>query len=158
MAKVVQTENLSEHIVRDTFRDDLRANAGASGSGKLLIDPNDSSRDSSHPFIVTSFPDTEPLYPMIVVREGGDSAERPDRRHDFHEHDYRVLVQIGAVSTTTMFSLRDGVRAWFEDNIEFLASEGFEDCRIESSNRSDWDSEVSTATWQTAFAGIVNTE
>jgi hypothetical protein len=157
MANVVQTENLSEHIVRDTFRDSLRANAGAQGSKEYLIDPEDANRDDAHPFIVTSFPDTKPLYPMIVVREGADSAERPDRRHDLHEHQYQVLVQYAASSSTAMFQLRDGIKAWFEDNIEFLESEGFEDATIGNASRADWDSEVSTASGQIPFGGIVNT-
>lgn len=157
MAQVIQTKNLSEHIVRDTFRDGLRGVAGPNAAD-TLTDPKDSSRDSAHPFIVTSFPDTDPLYPMIVCSEAADSAVRPDRRKDLHEHDYRVLVQIGAISATTMFSLRDGVRAWFEDNIDFLESEGFEDAEIESSTRADWDTDSQTETWQITFAGLVNTQ
>ena len=156
MANVVQTENLSEHIVRDTFRDSLRSVAGPNDSD-TLTDPEDANRDDAHPFIVTSFPDTKPLYPMIVVREGADSAERPDRRHDLHEHQYQVLVQYSASSSTAMFSLRDGIKAWFEDNIEFLESEGFEDASIGSATRADWDSEVSTASGQIPFDGLVNT-
>lgn len=156
MANVVQTENLSEHIVRDTFRDSLRSVAGPSASD-TLTDPEDANRDDAHPFIVTSFPDTKSLYPMIVVREGADSAERPDRRHDLHEHQYQVLVQYAASSATTMFSLRDGIKAWFEDNIEYLESEGFEDATIGSASRADWDSEVSTASGQIPFDGLVNT-
>lgn len=156
MANVVQTEELSEHIVRDVFRDSLRSEAGPDDSDRLT-DPRDGDRDDSHPFIVTSFPNTKPLYPMIVVREGSDSAERPDRRHTLHEHQYEVLVQIGASSTTTMFSLRDGVKAWFEENIEYLESEGFEDATMGSATRADWDSDVSTATMQIPFEGIVNT-
>jgi len=56
-----------------------------------------------------------------------------------------------------MFSLRDGIKAWFEDNIEFLEGQGFEDAVIGNSSRADWDSEVSTASGQIPFDGIVNT-
>lgn len=156
MANVVQTENLSEHIVRDTFRDGLRSAAGPNPSD-TITDPEDANRDGEHPFIVTSFPDTSPLYPMIVVREGSDSGERPDRRHDLHEHQYEVLVQYAASSSTVMFSIRDGIKAWFEDNIAWLESEGFEDAVMGSSTTADWDSSVSTSSGQIPFEGTVNT-
>lgn len=153
---VIQAGNLSTAIVRDLWRDNLRAAAGPNDAD-ALTDPKSSERDDSHPFVVTSYPDTKPLYPMIIVREGADSAARPDRRHTLHEHDYQVLVQIGAKSSTTMFDLRDSVKAWFEGNIEMLEGNGFEDAVMGDSARVDWDGETSTETTQIPFNGVVNT-
>lgn len=153
---VIATENLSTEIVVNQFRDPLRAAAGPNDTD-TITDPKAASRDSAHPFIVTSFPSTDLLYPLIVVREGGDSGSRPDRRVDLHEHEYDVVIQIATISTTTYFDLRDSIRGWFEDRIETLAGNGYEDAELVSAPRTNWDNDVDTTTGELVFRGVVNT-
>jgi hypothetical protein len=154
---VIATENLSTEIVLHQFRDRLR-NVSGPNDADTLTDPKAGSRDSGHPFIVTSFPDTKPLYPMVIVREAGDAGSRPDRRVDLHEHEYDVAVEILTRSSTTYFDLRDSIRGWFEDAIETLAANGFEDGEIVSANRTNWENDVSVVSGGVVFRGTVNTK
>lgn len=153
---VIPTEELSTEIVVNQFRDPLR-NAAGPNKADTITDPNAASRDDAHPFIVTSFPDTSPLYPMVIVGEDGDSGSRPDRRVDLHEHDYDVRVRILAKSSTTYFDLRDSIRGWFADRVDTLAANGFEDASIASSGRIDWENDISVEAGQVVFNGTVNT-
>lgn len=152
----IAAANLSEEIIVTQFRDRLRTEAG--DGTKDLDDPKSGSRGSGDPsFIVTSFPDDHPFYPHVVVREAGDTGRRPDRRVDIHQHTYLVEALVLAASATNLFSIRDGIRNWFENNIETLGNNGYQDGEIASSTPANWEADLSVETWQLTFTGEVFT-
>lgn len=157
MATVIQTANLSREIILNQFRDPMRAEVGSVGSGARFEDPQSGSRDSAHPFIVTSYPSSDILYPMIVVQEAGDSGRRPDARVGLTEHNYAVSIQIGATSSTTLFDLRDSFRAWFEARIDTFNANGFEDPELTPSGRPSWESDPKIKAVELAAEGTVTT-
>lgn len=159
MATVIKTENLSKEIILNQFRNPLRQAVGPN-EADTITDPVHSERDRTNNeyMITTSRPDSPRLYPLIVVREGGDSGSRPDRRADLHEHEYDVVTEILTKSDTTYFDLRDSVRAWFENRIDTLNGNGYEDAEIVSANRTQWEAEASVVSGEIVFRGTVNTK
>ena len=132
MSQVIAAADLSTEIVQNQFRAPLQT--AADDSNVPLTDPRASKRDDTDPeippFVLPSFPDQDPLYPHLIVSEADDQAERPDQRADLHQHTYGVAVTIYARSTTQLNKLTDGVRDWFEDQIDTLEDNGFTDPMI----------------------------
>lgn len=154
MATVIPRSELSDRIVRGLFRDELREASGAVGSGAAIEDPR--ANDRSGAFVLTSRPDRDTLYPILIVEEGGDSGSRPDRRLELHEHAYDVRVTVQATNSTHRMRIKDQLRGWFEANIDLLNTEGFEDPEI-SVNPATWGSDPRVEELEVTFSGIVNT-
>jgi len=132
MSTVIPASELSTEIVQNQFRAPLQT---AADDGSVpLTDPSASNRDGSDPeippFVLPSFPDQDPLYPHLIVSEAGDDATRPDQRANLHQHTYEVEVKVLARSTTQLNKIGDGVRDWFEDQIDKLEDNGFTDPEI----------------------------
>lgn len=152
----VPSKDLSEEIVKTQFRDRLRTEAAASGED--LNDPKSGSRTTDDPeFVLTAFPDDNPFYPHIIVSESGDAGNRLGHSPMF-QHNYAVEAAILALSSTNMFSIRDGVRHWFERNIDTLGNNGFQDGEVISSSRMNWEPDPKVTSWQVTFGGTVITE
>ena len=116
----ISSRSLSTAIIRDLFRDGLRA-AVAAGD---IADPSSARRKTAAPMILSEFPDQGLLYPHIIVSEASDVGDRPDSRADLWQHTYAVGIEIHAKSSTQMFRLRDEVRAWVEVHVDMLNAAG----------------------------------
>src|SRR5690554_4728475 len=119
----ISSSSLSTAIIRDLFRDGLRA-AVAAGD---IADPSSARRKTAAPMILSEFPDQGLLYPHIIVSEASDVGDRPDSRADLWQHTYAVGIEIHAKSSTQMFRLRDEARAWVEGHVDTLNAAGFTD-------------------------------
>ncbi len=149
----ISSRSLSTAIIRDLFRDGLRA-ALAAGD---ISDPSSARRNGAAPMVLTEFPDRGLLYPHIVVGEGSDVGDRPDSRADLWQHTYAVGIEIHAKSSTQMFRIRDEVRAWVEGNVDVLNAAGFTDPQISPGISMTWDRSEEVRRWKIVVKGTVYT-
>lgn len=147
----------SKTICRDTIRDGLRA--AATDSAQPLDDPEDSGsgRGDGSEFVLTSYPSRNVTYPHVVVREVGDSGGRLDSRSDLWLHDYSVRVELLARSATEAMNLRDGVKAWFQQNVDTLRDAGFVDVGIDSATPMNYEGDASVDALQVTYSGDLYT-
>ena len=153
MGTTVPSDSLSKNIVRDLWRDQLRA---AVTAGKIT-DPNAATRPAKSPMVVTELPDKKRHYPHIVVSEAADVSGRPDIRADVWKHDYTVGLEIHAKTSTDVFKLRDQVRGWIEGNTATLNQLNFHDAEIVSTVSMSWDATEQVRRWRIAVRGTVYT-
>lgn len=149
----INSSSLSTAIIRDLFRDGLRA-AVAAGD---IFDPSSAGRKGAAPMVLTEFPDRGLLYPHIVVGEGSDVGDRPDSRADLWQHTYAVGIEIHAKSSTQMFRLRDEVRAWVEEHVDMLNAAGFTDPQTSPGISMTWDRSEEVRRWKIVVKGTVYT-
>ncbi|HKM25266.1 MAG TPA: hypothetical protein VJY40_06465 [Corynebacterium sp.] len=149
----ISSSSLSTAIIRDLFRDGLRA-AVAGGD---IADPSSARRNGAAPMVLTEFPDRGLLYPHIVVGEGSDVGDQPDSRADLWQHTYAVGIEIHAKSSTQMFRLRDEVRAWVEGNVDTLNAAGFTDPQMSPGIPMNWDANEQIRRWKFVVKGTVYT-
>ncbi len=149
----ISSSSLSTAIIRDLFRDGLRA-AIAAGD---IADPSSARRKTAAPMILSEFPDQGLLYPHIIVSEASDVGDRPDSRADLWQHMYAVGIEIHAKSSTQMFRLRDEVRAWVEGNVDTLNVAGFTDPQISPGIPMNWDANEQIRRWKFVVKGTVYT-
>lgn len=149
----ISSRSLSTAIIRDLFRDGLRA-AVAAGD---IADPSSARRKTAAPMILSEFPDQGLLYPHIIVSEASDVGDRPDSRADLWQHMYAVGIEIHAKSSTQMFRLRDEVRAWVEGNVDTLNVAGFTDPQISPGIPMNWDANEQIRRWKFVVKGTVYT-
>lgn len=149
----ISSRSLSTAIIRDLFRDGLRA-AVAAGD---IFDPSSARRNGAAPMVLTEFPDRGLLYPHIVVSEASDVGDRPDSRADLWQHTYAVGIEIHAKSSTQMFRIRDEVRAWVEGNVDMLNAAGFTDPQISPGISMTWDANEQIRRWKFVIKGTVYT-
>ncbi len=149
----ISSRSLSTAIIRDLFRDGLRA-AVAAGD---IFDPSSARRNGAAPMVLTEFPDRGLLYPHIVVGEGSDVGDRPDSRADLWQHTYAVGIEIHAKSSTQMFRIRDEVRAWVEGNVDVLNAAGFTDPQMSPGISMTWDRSEEVRRWKIVVKGTVYT-
>lgn len=149
----ISSRSLSTAIIRDLFRDGLRA-AVAAGD---IFDPSSARRNGAAPMVLTEFPDRGLLHPHIVVGEGSDVGDRPDSRADLWQHTYAVNIEIHATSSTQMFRIRDEVRAWVEGNVDTLNAAGFTDPQISPGISMNWDANEQIRRWKFVIKGTVYT-
>lgn len=157
MATVIPREKLSERIVKDLFRASLKEASGPESEDPEIVDPKEGERTSNQRFVHSSRPSRSPLYPILIVEEGADTASRPDRRVDLHEHQYDVLVTIQAASSTNLSRIKDQLRGWFENNIDMFNANGYEDPEIISAPRTDFNPDQAIEEKTFTFQGTVNT-
>lgn len=153
MGLTVPNDSLSTAIIRDLWRDSLRA-AVAAGT---ITDPFAAKRPTGSPLVVTSLPDRSRYYPHIVVGEASDTSSRPDLRGDVWRHQYSVSLEVCAESNTHMYALRDALRGWIETNAATLNAAGFVDAEIVSSTSMNWDSTADVKKWRIVVRGFVYT-
>lgn len=149
----ISSRSLSTAIIRDLFRDGLRA-AVAAGD---IFDPSSARRNGAAPMVLTEFPDRGLLYPHIIVSEVSDVGDRPDSRADLWQHTYAVGIEIHAKSSTQMFRIRDEVRAWVEGNVDMLNAAGFTDPQISPGISMTWDANEQIRRWKFVIKGTVYT-
>ncbi len=149
----ISSRSLSAAIIRDLFRDGLRA-AVAAGD---IFDPSSAGRKGAAPMIMTELPDRGLLYPHIIVSEASDVGGRPDSRADLWQHTYAVGIEIHAKSSTQMFRLRDEVRAWVETHVDALNAAGFTDPQISPGIPMTWDQSEEIRRWKFVVKGTVYT-
>ena len=149
----ISSSSLSTAIIRDLFRDGLRA-AIATGD---ISDPSSARRNGAAPMVLTEFPDQGLLYPHIIVSEASDVGGRPDSRADLWQHTYAVGIEIHAKSSTQMFRIRDEVRAWVERNVDTLNTAGFTDPQISPGIPMTWDQGEEIRRWKFVVKGTVYT-
>ena len=149
----ISSRSLSTAIIRDLFRDGLRA-AVAAGD---IADPSSARRKTAAPMILSELPDRGLLYPHIIVSEASDVGDRPDSRADLWQHTYAVGIEIHAKSSTQMFRLRDEVRAWVEGNVDTLNAAGFTDPQISPGIPMNWDANEQIRRWKFVVKGTVYT-
>lgn len=149
----ISSRSLSTAIIRDLFRDGLRA-AVAAGD---IFDPSSARRKGAAPMVMTELPDQGLLYPHIIVGEGSDVADRPDSRADLWQHAYAVGIEIHAKSSTQMFRIRDEARAWVEEHVDVLNAAGFTDPQISPGISMTWDQSEEIRRWKFVVKGTVYT-
>lgn len=149
----ISSRSLSTAIIRDLFRDGLRA-AVAAGD---IFDPSSARRNGAALMVLTEFPDRGLLYPHIVVSEASDVGDRPDSRADLWQHTYAVGIEIHAISSTQMFRIRDEVRAWVEAHVDALNAAGFTDPQIFPGIPMTWDANEQIRRWKIVVKGTVYT-
>lgn len=149
----ISSSSLSTAIIRDLFRDGLRA-AVAAGD---IADPSSARRKTAAPMILSEFPDQGLLYPHIIVSEASDVGDRPDSRADLWQHTYAVGIEIHAKSSTQMFRLRDEARAWVEGHVDTLNAAGFTDPQISPGIPMNWDANEQIRRWKFVVKGTVYT-
>jgi len=152
----IPASELTTEIIRNGFRAELQDYADTDGTG--LADPRVADRgDKTPPFVLTSYPAGDPLYPHIIVEEFDDSSSPIDRRQsDFHVHDFAVQVTVEARSSTEKFELKDGVRAFLQEREPALRNRGFAGLEYTATS-ADWDPTSKTASWQATVTGLVHT-
>lgn len=153
MTTEISSRSLSTAIIRDLFRDGLRA-AVAAGD---IFDPSSARRNGAAPMVLTEFPDRGLLYPHIIVSEASDVGDRPDSRADLWQHTYAVGIEIHAKSSTQMFRLRDEVRAWVEEHVDMLNAAGFSDPQTSPGIPMTWDANEQIRRWKIVVKGTVYT-
>lgn len=149
----ISSRSLSTAIIRDLFRDGLRA-AVAAGA---IFDPSSARRAGAASMVMTEFPDQGVLYPHVIVSEASDVGDRPDSRADLWQHTYAVGIEIHAKSSTQMFRIRDEVRAWVEGNVDVLNAAGFTDPQISPGISMTWDRSEEVRRWKFVIKGTVYT-
>jgi hypothetical protein len=153
---VLAPETLEATLVRDVIRDGLRAQAAGSGP---LEDPMAVARVAAGgaPFVMTSFPDRNPFYPLIIVAEQSGTSEPPDARFDFWEDTYAVAFRILAESTTHVKNIKDQVKNWIKANKRVLQDAGYSDVKIISDTPATWDPTNNVKEWRIVISGRVYT-
>lgn len=151
MGTTVPSDALSETIIRDLWRDHLRA------ATSTIVDPNAATRPPKSPMVITEFPDRSIHYPHIVISEAADVSRRPDIRGDLWLHQYTVGIDIYAKTSTHLFRLRDQVRGWIESNTAALNAANFHDAEVVSSVSASWDAGEQVRRWRIAVRGTVYT-
>ena len=149
----ISSRSLSTAIIRDLFRDGLRA-AIAAGD---ISDPSSAGRKGAAPMIMTELPDRGLLYPHIIVSEASDVSDTPDSRADLWQHTYAVGIEIHAKSSTQVFRLRDEVRAWVEEHVDMLNAAGFTDPQVSPGIPMNWDADEKIRRWKFVVKGTVYT-
>ena len=149
----ISSRSLSTAIIRDLFRDGLRA-AVAAGD---IADPSSARRKTAAPMILSELPDRGLLYPHIIVSEVSDVGDRPDSRADLWQHTYAVGIEIHAKSSTQMFRIRDEARAWVEEHVDMLNAAGFTDPQISPGIPMTWDQSEEIRRWKFVVKGTVYT-
>jgi len=149
----ISSRSLSTAIIRDLFRDGLRA-AVAAGD---IFDPVSARRKGAAPMVMSELPDQGLLYPHIIVSEGSDVGDRPDSRADLWQHAYAVGIEIHAKSSTQMFRIRDETRAWVEGSVDVLNAAGFTDPQISPGIPMTWDQNEEIRRWKIIIKGTVYT-
>lgn len=130
----VQPGREFEAIVRDCIRDGLRS--AQDDPSYIFSDAGDRDRpavpdnDGPSALVVTSFPSRAVTYPHVVVKEKGDSAERPDSRTNLWRHNYSVTFECHGRSATEVGKLIGGARAWVQNNIPTIRDAGLHDVSI----------------------------
>ena len=148
----ISSRSLSTAIIRDLFRDGLRA-AIAAGD---ISDPSSAGRKGAAPMVLTEFPDRGLLYPHN--RERGIRRRRPSgQSRDLWQHAYAVGIEIHAKSSTQMFRIRDEVRAWVEGNVDMLNAAGFTDPQVSPGIPMNWDADEQIRRWKFVVKGTVYT-
>ena len=153
MGTTVPSDSLSKKIIRDLWRDQLRAAITAG----MITDSNATTRPAKSPMVVTEYPDTKRHYPHIVITEAADVSRRPDIRGDVWLHTYTVGIEIAAKTSTQMFKIRDQVRGWIESNTATLNQLNYHDAEIVSSTAMSWDATEQVRRWRIAVRGTVYT-
>ena len=152
MGLTVPNDSLSTAIIRDLFRDGIRAATGVS-----ITDPEAARRPPRSPLVVSELPDRDRHYPHIIVGESADVSGRIDIRGGSWRHRYSTLIEIHAKSSTQMYRLRDQVRGWIENNVATLTAAGFVDAEIVSSSSMTWDGAAEVRSWRIVVQGLVYT-
>ena len=155
MGTVIAPDEMSKTVILTIFRDGLLA--AAADVGQPLEDPIELTRPEKSKFVLATIPMREVNYPHIVVSEDNDSAKRLDQRSCLLEHRYNVRALIRAETNTHIYKIRDGVRAWFQENYEQIRLAGFTDGEIIGSRPITWDETSLVKEWQMIFTGLVYT-
>lgn len=159
MADVVfSAENLSAAIVRDLWRSGLLT-AATDVAQPFLRDPKAAARAANRdasPFVMTSFPDRNAFYPLIVVEEASNDLDRIDRRGALQAGNYDVSVTIYSETKTDLAKLKDGVKKWAIRNLAALQTAGFIECHLISSNENTWDETSRVLTHRLVYRGLVH--
>lgn len=143
---VLDTDKVSKTVVRDEIRDGLRTAAG--DSNRPLTDPKSGSRPSNAEFVLTSHPDRDAFYPLIIVGEDDDSAEKPDQRATLFLHDYVISITIKAESSTNLFKIRDQVKNWLFQEWENLGEAGIQELEVISSSPEPFNEDARVQHWK----------
>lgn len=142
----VQTENISEEIVKNTIAKRLKNN---------LSEYKDRTSGDA-PLVVTSFPEQRTCYPHVIVEEFDDSASPIDRRLNYHVHDFQVQVSVRARSSTEMFKLKDEIKSVILTNhLDIARNDGYFDLDLVSTGEKNWDDNVGTRDYSLVFGGSV---
>jgi hypothetical protein len=142
----IEPSVLSTAVIRDLLRDGIRTG---------IDDPASAKRPTASQFVTTSYPDRSVYYPLIVVGEVSDRSYRPDIRAEVWKHTYAAQIMIHAKSMTQLYQLRDGVRAWIENNIRTLEQAGYMDASVSSSSSATWDAAATVYRWRLVVTGTV---
>ena len=151
----IAADELSIEIIQDGFRAELQDYADDATTS--LEDPHASRGSKTPPFVLTSYPSTDPVYPHLIVEESDDDAGPIDqRRSEFTQHDFTVQITIEARSSTEKFALKDAVRGFLQDRRPALRDRGFAELSW-SGTSADWDPTSDTTSWQVTVSGLVHT-
>lgn len=152
----IEASDLTTEVIQNGFRAELQDYADDGTTP--LTDPIDAERGSkTPPFVLTSEPSTNPLYPHLIVEEADDQAAPIDQRHsEFHQHDFAVQIIVEARTSTEKFAIKDAVRQFIQDREDALKARGFAPQDV-SASPADWDPTSSTTSWQATVTGLVHT-
>lgn len=155
MSVVIATHLLSDKVVRELIAGGL--SSAASDANQPLTDPQAASRAGKAPFVMTSFPSQNALFPHVVVAEANRIGGRIDPAAGVSRYDYSTRIGIHVTQVTNLFSIRDGILHWAEDQFVELGTAGFSDPRVVSSTSTTWDPTSRTKDWEIVLQGTVHT-
>lgn len=138
MVDAFEPQDMSTTVLTTIFRDGLQA--AADDVNQPLTDFGKGTRPTKSKFVITTMPSRPVHYPHIVVEEGGVPGGRIDRRASkLMKWDYTVILTIRASTNPHIYKIRDGIRAWIQDNYEAIRLAGFTDIVLPGSGRITWD-------------------
>lgn len=156
MNESIDTVDLSTEVVLNIFRDGLRT--AADDPAQPFQDPNESQRPEGSPFVLTSYPQQNEFFPLVIVEEFDDKDRRIDAQADLFQHDYTIRITIYSETNTDLYHIRDQIRHFVESNFVQHMHDGFSDSSIESSNAANWEDIPEVLKWELIVSGVVHTK